>query len=139
MSKLAVAALKLAKKVQKERLEQDCATAQKELALTKNDLENVRFYEKILLQSRDKAANALADANKRTETAQAEVREALLANSRLDNKYKTLEGRLKRADAQVEKLQRELTIAREEKEEMEKLLGKKTAMEMAKGGDGVAM
>ncbi|CAD6566323.1 MAG: hypothetical protein ASARMPREDX12_008181 [Alectoria sarmentosa] len=129
MSKLAAAAIQMAEDAHTERLEQDLAAIQKELAFTKSDLEDVRFYEKILLQSRDKAACALADANKRSKAADAEVKEALLANGKLENKCRTLEGQLNRANEQVEELQRELVLVREEKAKTEKLLVKKTAKE----------
>ena len=131
MSMLAAAALKLEKRTRKERLDQDLAAAQRELALTKYDLELVRFAKKSLTQSRDKAVCALADADKRADAAETEAREASMDNSRLENKIRSLEDRFKgaeerakSADEQVEKLQRELTIVKEEKAEMEKL-GKK--------------
>ena len=129
MSKLAAAAMQMAEDARKERLQQDLAAVQKELAFTKSDLEDVRFYEKILLQSRDKAACALADTNKRSKAAHAKVKEALLANGKLENKCRSLEGQLNRANEQVEELQRELVLVREEKAETEKLLVKKTAKE----------
>ncbi|KAF6233880.1 hypothetical protein HO173_008092 [Letharia columbiana] len=142
MRKLAEAAINLARKARKEQLEHGLAAVQKELAFTKNDLENVRFSEKIymqstekVMQSRDKLVRALADADKRTETARAEVKEALLAQGKSENKSRALELQLKRADEQVEKLQQELAVIRE-KEEKGKLLGKKTAMEKADGGNG---
>ena len=130
LSKIAAAAIETAKKDYKKRLEQDLAAAQQELAFTKNDLESVRDGEKILtrtlMQTREKAARALADANKCTQTAHAEVKEARLENGRLENKLKTLEGQLKRADGQVEELQRELAVLKEEKANFENLLAEQT-------------
>ena len=133
MRKLATSAMQLVEEAPKERLKQDLKAAQRELASTKMDLENVQFYEKMLLQLRD-----LADANERAKTAHAELQEALLANGRLVSKFRTLEGRLKSADEQVEKLQRQVVTLMEEKAEMEKLLGQKTAKEMAEVDDGFA-
>ncbi|KAL9076175.1 MAG: hypothetical protein Q9161_001222 [Pseudevernia consocians] len=137
MRKLAAAAMQLVEDAPKgrleQRLEQDLKAAQRELASTKMDLENVRFYEKMLLQVRD-----LADANERAKTAHAELQEALLANGRLENKFRTLEGRSKSADEEVEKLQRQVITLREEKAEMEKLLRQKTAKERAEVDDGFA-
>ena len=122
MSMIAAAALKMAKHAAKEQLKQDLAAAQKELEFTKNDLDNIRICWKTLEQSRDKAKSALADAR-------AEVKEAHLAKDRVDNKFRTMEGVLKRANAQIGELQRELEVVEEEKEGMKKLLEKK----MAKG------
>lgn len=134
MSEIATAAIKMAKQAAKEQLKQDLGAAQKELAFTNNDLENLRLYQKTLEQSRDKATSALADANKRTETANAKVEEALLANGKLANKCRSLEGELNRAGGQVEKLQLELAVVRKEKAEMEGLLGDKTAKKTAEPG-----
>ncbi len=82
MSKLAAAAMHMAEDAPQERLKQDLAAAQKELASTKRDLEEVQYYEKVLLQSRE-----LSDAIKRADTTQAKLQEALLANGRLENKF----------------------------------------------------
>lgn len=124
MRAIAATALLMVEDTDQERLIQKLKAAQKELASTKKDLENVRFYEKTLLQSRE-----LMDANKRAETAEAELSKALLAYDRMQNKYKTLEGRLKSSDAQVEELRRGLAVVRDEKAKMGKLLEFKTAKE----------
>ena len=133
MSKLAAAAMHMVEDTPQEGLKQDLAAAQKELASTKKDLENVRFYEKVLLQSRE-----LLDAIKRAETAQPKLQEALLANGRLENKFRTVEGRVKSSDEQVGKLQREVAVLKEENAEMKKLLRLKTAKETVEASDGLA-
>ncbi len=133
MSKLAAAAMHMIEDVPQERLKQDLAAAQKELASTKRDLENVRYYEKVLLQSRE-----LSDAVKRADTTQAKLQEALLANGRLENRFRTVEGRLKSSDEQAKKLELEVGALKEENAQMKKLLGQKTAKEIVRAGDGFA-
>ena len=64
-----LAALQAVKRAENQQFEQDLASVQKELELTRNDLENVRFREKINMQARDRAVHALKDANKRMEVA----------------------------------------------------------------------
>ena len=123
---LAAAAMEMAEDARKERL-------QKHLASTGKSFENVDFYREVLLESRD-----LMDTRKRAETALAELKEALLANGRLENKIKTLETQVKRPEERIEKLQRDLAVFREEKTEMEILLREKTAKETLEAGEGVA-
>lgn len=108
-----LAALQALKRAEKEQLKQDLASAQKELELTRYELENVRFGEKITMQARDRAVRALKDANERMEAVQTELEEVLLANGGLETK-------LGIADEQVEKLERELAVVRRKKSEMEK-------------------
>ena len=108
-----LAALQALKRAEKEQLKQDLASVQKELELTRYDLENVRFREKITMQARDRAVRALKDANELMEAGQAELEEVRLANGRLETK-------LGIADEQVEKLERELAVLRWKKSEMEK-------------------
>lgn len=134
MRTLATAALQLAEKAYKKRLEQDVAAAQKELASTKDDLEAVRGHQENLLQVKDKAVGALGDANKRTETACAEAKEALLANGKLESKVRSIEDQLARVNGEVEELRRELTVVREEKARTERLLEEQTAKSTAEVG-----
>lgn len=65
----------MAKHAAKKQLKQGLAAAQKELAFTENDLENIRICWKTLEQSRDKATSALADANKGTEIAKLSIKQ----------------------------------------------------------------
>lgn len=108
-----LAALQALKRAEKEQLKQDLASVQKELELTRYDLENVRFREQITMQARNRAVRALRDANGLMEAGQAELEEFRLANGRLERK-------LGIADEQVEKLERELAVVRRKKSEMEK-------------------
>lgn len=108
-----LAALQALKRAEKEQLKQDLASAQKELALTRYELDNVRFGENITMQARDRAVRALKDANERMEAVQTELEEVLLANGGLETK-------LGIADEQVEKLERELAVVRQKKSEIEK-------------------
>ena len=107
-----LAALQAVKRAEKEQLKQDLAAVQEELELTRKDLENVRFREKITMQARQRAVLALKDANKRMEAGQAELEGVLLTNGKLETK-------LGIADEQVEKLERELAIVRRKQSEME--------------------
>ena len=107
-----LAALQAVKRAKKGQLKQDLAAVQEELELTRKDLENVRFREKITMQARHRAVLALEDVNKRMEASQAGLKEVLLANGELETK-------LGIADEQVEKLERELAIVRRKKSEME--------------------
>lgn len=108
-----LAALQALKRAEKEQLKQDLASVQKELELTRNDLENVRFHEQITMQARDRAVRAFRDANELMEAGQAELEEVRLANGGLETK-------LGIADEQVQKLERELAVVRRKKSEMEK-------------------
>lgn len=127
MSMLAAAAVKMEKDIRKKQMKEDHSEALKQLAITRNDLEVAHDFEKDLVRSRDKAIRALVDANKRADTAGAEVKEAQSANSRLENKFRTMQGLLEKRDELVEKLQGDLTVIRGEKAEMEKLLREITA------------
>lgn len=123
---LAAAAMKMAEDGRKERL-------QKDLASTGKSFENVDFYREVLLESRD-----LVDTRKRAETALAELKEALLANGRLENKIKILEAQVKRSEELIEKLQRDSAVVGEKETEIEKSLREKTAKETPEVGEGVA-
>ena len=120
-----LAALQALKRAEKDQLKQDLASVQKELELTRNDLENVRFREKITMQARDRAVRALKDANECMQSGQAELGEVLLANG-------SLESKLRIADEQMEKLERELANFREEKSGMDESMWEKTADDTAK-------
>ena len=125
MKMIAAAAAKLEKDARKKRMEEDFADVQKQLELTKFNLDIARDSEKRILYSQDKAERALVDARK-------EIEEARLANGRLENKLRILQGLFKRKDEQIEKLQQELVVTKEAKAEMERLLERKTAKETAK-------
>ena len=126
------------KKAEMQRLKHDLAATQQELAFVKNNLAVVRDGEKdlkqALRQARSESARSLTDANfadKRTKTAHAEVREAMLVNGKLEDKYRTLEDQLKNSHGQVEELQRELAVVKEENSNFKKMLGTKTANKTA--------
>ncbi len=131
MSMLAAAAAKMVKTAKKEEQRQEMAATQKELALTKNDLENIQICVRDYVQARDKATRAFEDANRRAEAARTELQEALSANGKLESKLRTVEG-------QVEKLEHELAIVREEKSEMEKLLHPKMAKDREEADHSVS-
>ena len=130
MRLLAAASLKMAKDGQKEQQRQELKALQKELTSTKDALELFPLFERDYRQSQDKQARALADANKRLESAHAEVEEALFAKDRA-------EGLRKKSDEQVEILQQELTVLRRENEEMRTSL-KNLAHIMEEAANGAA-
>ena len=84
---------------------------QKELASCKGALELFALFERDYRQSQDKQARALAEVNKRLEAAYAEVEELLFAKDRAESLRK-------KREEQVEILQQELTVVRQENEEM---------------------
>ena len=93
---LAVTATKMAEDARKKRLQEVLVTFHKEFVSGGTDRENEQIYKEVLWETRE-----LTDTRKRAETAIAELKEARSANE-------ILEGRLKRSNEQVEKLQREL-------------------------------
>ena len=126
VTELAAAAVNMAEKAQKERVEKDLAASLEKHQSTETDLGNYQIYKEALLESRD-----LSDARERAESAPAEVKEISLANE-------TLEDKLKRLEQQVEDLQQKLAVVREEKAEMEKLVREKMAKETPEAGKVVA-
>ena len=133
MITLAATAMKLAEDARTERLQTGLVASYKDLAATRTDRENENIYKEVLLETSD-----LMDTRKRAETAIAQLKEALLANDRSENRIMTLETQVKKSEEQVENLQRELAAIKEEKAKMEKLLGERTAMETPEAVKGVA-
>ena len=111
MRMLAAGALKMAKDAQKKQQQEELKALKTELASCKGALELFALFERDYRQSQDKQGRALADVNKRLEDAHAEVEGALFAKDRA-------EGLRKKTEEQVRILQQELTIVRQENEEM---------------------
>ena len=126
---LAVIVMKKSKDAHTERLHTGLSTSHKDFIPLGTDRGNEQIYQKALWETRE-----LVDTRKRAENVTADLKEALLANERSENRVKTLETQLKRSEERVENLQRELAAIKEVKAEMEKLLGEKTAEKNAGGG-----
>lgn len=125
---LAATAIKIVEDARTEQLKPGLVAAHKESAF-----ENDNIYKEVLLEAKE-----LTETRNRAETALKDLKEALLANDRSENKVETLETQLKKSEEQVENLQRELAAIKEEKAEMEKILGEKTAKETLEAGKAVA-
>ena len=111
MSMLAAGALKVAKDAQKEQQQEELKALQKGLSSCKDALDLFSLFERDYRRSQDKQARALGKVNKRLEAAYSEVEEALFAKCRAESLRK-------KREEEVEILQQELTVVRQENEEM---------------------
>ena len=96
-----------------KQLKHDLASLQRDLELSKNDNEHLRWRVEIYMNASDITDRALEDVNKRFKDAEARFKETLCRNAELKDKLRV-------ANERVEKVQGELAIVRgEEKLEME--------------------
>ena len=118
LSKIAAAALDALKTSEKKQLKEDLAAARNELEIAKNGIHNLRHQIATHEAASDTAQRALEDVKKRKEAIAGELSKALWRNHDWENQ-------LRDKDEMVEKVRRELARVKEEKAEMEKLLGSK--------------
>lgn len=135
----AATAMKMTEDARMKRLQPGLVASHKELASTGTDRENEKIFKEVLLEERE-----LWDTRKRAEAVTAELKQALLANGKLENMVKTLENKVevletqvKKSEEQTEKLERELALVREEKANKEKSVREKTAKEGPEAGKDV--
>ena len=96
-----------------KQLKHDLASAQKDLELSKNDNEHLRWRVEIYMNASNITDRALEDVNKRFKDAEARFKETLCSNAQLKDKLRV-------ANETVEKVRWELAIFRgEETSEME--------------------
>ena len=110
---MATAALQTLNTLEKKQLKHDLAAARKDLQLSKNDNENLRWRMEMYMNASELGDRALEDATKRLNDAEAELKATRWSNERLEDM-------LRSANEKVEEVQCEIAIMREEKAEMGK-------------------